>query len=733
MIHRNDKAIDLVVSLCVLLGTSCLSTTAFAQTRILHFPKDRSMGTLSVRDADGHGKSYRGFEELCEARGDVAIPVGKEVLLDLSREGAEDLSPLAKLKSDDLYSIDGWRIPIGDEDMQYLSGLTGLKRLYFYTVPISDKGLYHLRGLRSLECLILMDMKITDAGMPFLSDMDSLESLNLRATRVTDKGLEFLSGLKLLRSIDLGYCKITDAGLEHLCGMNSLESLDVSHSAITDAGLACLKNVRSLSDLNLDSVAVTDAGLAHLSTLPSLKTLNLRKARITDLGLAYLANARTLEELRLAGARITDSGLAHLLGLGSLKSLDINGTQITDNGLRHLGRLTSLESLVLPRGPDITEEGLTYLAELKRLRHFENIPGDISTRGIKILSNMALESINLRGAGIADEMMPYMGQLKNLNELGLQQCSVTDAGLAELKQLKSLRSLSLVNSPQITGAGLIHIAQLSSLETLTLYEIPQINDDDMAHLSGLKKLTHFGTDADTITDAGFVHLSSLPSLESLSLENARLTDTALSLLAKMPKLEDARLGGDFTDEGLKLLEGLSALKYLRLSGKGLSVEAIEELKKESPSLAYVEAKGASPRSHSLIGRRLTEFEGISIRFDPEQAKGKMILICFFDVEQRPSRQCMTQLAKQAEQLRSKGVTVVAVQASKIAQEALNQWIKKNNIRFPTGIVPSDFKKTRFNWGVKSLPWLILTDENHVVSSSGFSLAELDSNVQSVQK
>ena len=35
------------------------------------------------------------------------------------------------------------------------------------------------------------------------------------------------------------------------------------------------------------------------------------------------------------------------------------------------------------------------------------------------------------------------------------------------------------------------------------------------------------------------------------------------------------------------------------------------------------------------------------------------------------------------------------------------------------------RKIRFVWGVKSLPWLILIDQKHIVEANGFSLTELD--------
>lgn len=108
---------------------------------------------------------------------------------------------------------------------------------------------------------------------------------------------------------------------------------------------------------------------------------------------------------------------------------------------------------------------------------------------------------------------------------------------------------------------------------------------------------------------------------------------------------------------------------------------------------------------------------------------KMMLICFFDMLQRPSRYCVTQLAKQAEELKQKDVTVVAVQASKIEKKDIDTWIKKNSIPFPVGMAQGDETKTRLTWGIRSLPWLILTDKEHVMRAEGFSISELGKELE----
>jgi len=143
----------------------------------------------------------------------------------------------------------------------------------------------------------------------------------------------------------------------------------------------------------------------------------------------------------------------------------------------------------------------------------------------------------------------------------------------------------------------------------------------------------------------------------------------------------------------------------------------------------MEVIGKSALMQSLVGKPLPELDGIKIDLLPTQLKDKIILVCFWDMNQRPSRNCITQLAKQAEQLEEKGIVVAAVQASKVDKDKLDEWVKKNNIPFPVGMITGDAEKVRFNWSVKSLPWLILTDDKHAVVSEGFQFGDLDNQLE----
>jgi len=131
----------------------------------------------------------------------------------------------------------------------------------------------------------------------------------------------------------------------------------------------------------------------------------------------------------------------------------------------------------------------------------------------------------------------------------------------------------------------------------------------------------------------------------------------------------------------------------------------------------------------LIGRALPDFEGININLAAGQNRDKMMLICFFDMNQRPSRNYILQLAEQAKRLRQKGIGITAVQTVKVDENKLGNWMKENSITFPVGMIRDNDECVRFDWAVCSLPWLILTDRNSVVTAEGFGLDELDDKIR----
>ena len=138
---------------------------------------------------------------------------------------------------------------------------------------------------------------------------------------------------------------------------------------------------------------------------------------------------------------------------------------------------------------------------------------------------------------------------------------------------------------------------------------------------------------------------------------------------------------------------------------------------------------------SLIGEPLGKLGELNAALPAGKTRGKRVLVCFWDMEQRPSRHCIRGLAARADELAAKGTVIVCVHASAVDRTQLAAWLEKNKVPIPAGMVPDEKDKTpqqraRHRWGVRGLPWLILTDEKHIVRDEGFALQELDRRLES---
>lgn len=128
----------------------------------------------------------------------------------------------------------------------------------------------------------------------------------------------------------------------------------------------------------------------------------------------------------------------------------------------------------------------------------------------------------------------------------------------------------------------------------------------------------------------------------------------------------------------------------------------------------------------LAGGPLPELRGLGLDVAAEDLEDHSLLLCFFDMEQRPARNCVEELVKRAASLKERGVTVLAIHEKGVEAGKLDAWVKQAGVPFPVGIMAGDPYEVKFTWAVRSLPWLILTDTKHDVIAEGFTLGELDS-------
>jgi Leucine-rich repeat (LRR) protein len=334
------------------------------EARVIHFPKDRSMGTVYIRDVEPDNW-YENWQKLNEALGDIVIPQNKEVKLEINEGAANDLSPLNNLRADDLQMLSfGWKaMKVGS--LKPIGNLKGLKALNIQRASFDSDDFKYLTGLNQLQVLRFGDYNLTDESMRYIGQLTSLQSLALWGTGISDNGLKHLQDLNNLTFLALNNCKITDEGLNYLKNMTALEGLQLTQTKITDKGLVKLKNLTRLKSLLIGYTNITDEGLEHMQRLTSLEIIWINSTPISDQGIAYLRNMKNLKSLFASRTKITDAGLAHLKDLRKFKHLNISG--IGDDGIQHLSKLPALEKLQI-LDAQVTKASIPYFKKMGSIK-----------------------------------------------------------------------------------------------------------------------------------------------------------------------------------------------------------------------------------------------------------------------------------------------------------------------------------------------------------------------------
>ena len=143
-----------------------------------------------------------------------------------------------------------------------------------------------------------------------------------------------------------------------------------------------------------------------------------------------------------------------------------------------------------------------------------------------------------------------------------------------------------------------------------------------------------------------------------------------------------------------------------------------------------------PEPKALAGKQLPQMDSFGITLPDESTKGEVILLCFWDMKQRPARQCVRELANRTDDLKKKGVVSILIHAFPADPYILKEWMTKFKITCPCGVITGDEAKVeiiRRRWGIRGLPWLILTDKRHIVQAEGFGINDLDEKITALME
>ncbi len=210
---------------------------------------------------------------------------------------------------------------------------------------------------------------------------------------------------------------------------------------------------------------------------------------------------------------MTDQSMVHLAKLKKVEELSLAHTGISNQGLKYLSNLP-LNGLNLTN-TNIDSDGLKEIAKLKKLGYLNLSDTDVDDEGLGLLAGLAdLSDLNLSATKVTDRGLPLLLTHQPMWKLVLLNTNVTDSGMNSVAKLKNLECLDL-DSTAVTIVGLRVLSKCAKLRTLNVQNC-RFKDQDAAELPRLlPKISNLDVSHTQITGRGLLSLAKLPRLTRL--------------------------------------------------------------------------------------------------------------------------------------------------------------------------------------------------------------------------
>jgi hypothetical protein len=218
------------------------------------------------------------------------------------------------------------------DDLRHLSAFQHLERLDLYGTPVDDQFF----GFVNKSCLTSLNLNcttVTDHAIEHISACQRLMFVGLMETKVTDAVVDVISSCQQLSHLRIDGTEITGKGVSRLCGPLPLERIWIDGLQGSAECLVALASLPTLRELNLVGSDVTDATMELLPAFHDLRSLGLVRTAVSDAGLANVMRVGNLEAICLShSGRLTDEAVTHLKGLDRVRYVWLVGTRVTEVG-----------------------------------------------------------------------------------------------------------------------------------------------------------------------------------------------------------------------------------------------------------------------------------------------------------------------------------------------------------------------------------------------------------------
>jgi hypothetical protein len=249
-----------------------ITTKSQSQNRVLEFPEKYSIGRLYLfnkLDLSTHMIETNNAKVRKQAQGRVTIPQKGYLFLVGNYALGESLRPLQNLKNNDLQALKLNKLTFKEDELKYLPGMTGLKRIELDSTDVGDQGLKTLAKLPNLVYITLARSLVTGKTLADLAPLKKLTDLQLGHNAICDGNLNGVAAIQSLKSFHAQACQLRDKDLEPIGRLKNLESLTLHENEnITDEGLKYLAQLPKLHYLDLGQTSITFNGLKVLKNCP---------------------------------------------------------------------------------------------------------------------------------------------------------------------------------------------------------------------------------------------------------------------------------------------------------------------------------------------------------------------------------------------------------------------------------------------------------------------------------
>lgn len=240
--------------------------------RVLKFPEDRILGTISVRPWDFKAE----YREFAPAQGAVRIDHGLMVQFSASREfDNEDLAYLAtNMQPGAIQYLSLSDSHVDSNGLAQVANVRGVIDLSLYGLTLDDRAWESLSEMRSLRHLNLIGTNITSHVVKRMGIFPALEEFSAGDTskEFTEEALLTIRQYPRLRSLVLRGGSMSDVAMSYVSSIHELERIWIGGKAVTRYGVELLRDLPHLREIVLLQTSATDEEIQALAaTMPKVK------------------------------------------------------------------------------------------------------------------------------------------------------------------------------------------------------------------------------------------------------------------------------------------------------------------------------------------------------------------------------------------------------------------------------------------------------------------------------